>query len=268
MNTEKSIAKLTFCINEIEDLKNESGKGSSKYQVWMEQTEALVRNIFNETSVEYKEIHSLFHPRWIPPVSYGTDYPRERVDYYQQYLYLLDRVKNKLSSYISVLDIKSDSERTCDNSDPLNVVLHICSRFSNVVRSLKKRYSNRTPLTMKDEYDVQYLLNSLLTVSFDDVRSEEPVPSCASTSSRIDFLLKNEGIAIETKMTRANLDDKELSKQLIQDIAQYQAHPDVTTLVCFVYDPNQLIVNPVSIINDLEQQSRDNLTVKVVITPM
>ena len=66
-------------------------------------------------------------------------------------------------------------------------------------------------------------------------------------------------------MTRANLADRELSKQLIQDIAQYQTHHDVNTLVCFVYDPERYIENPSGIIGDLELQSSDKLTVKVII---
>ncbi|WP_419558439.1 PD-(D/E)XK nuclease domain-containing protein [Prevotella sp.] len=70
---------------------------------------------------------------------------------------------------------------------------------------------------------------------------------------------------METKMTRENLADKELSKQLIQDIAQYQTHHDVNTLVCFVYDPGQYIENPSGIIRDLESQSSDKLMVKVLI---
>ena len=66
-------------------------------------------------------------------------------------------------------------------------------------------------------------------------------------------------------MTRKNLADKELSKQLIQDIAQYQTHHDVNTLVCFVYDPERYIENPSGVIRDLELQSSDKLTVKVII---
>lgn len=109
------------------------------------------------------------------------------------------------------------------------------------------------------------MLKSLLSIYFDDIRPEETTPSCAGSYSRMDFLLKAEQIAIETKMTRENLADKELSKQLIQDIAQYQTHHDVNTLVCFVYDPERYIENPSGVVRDLELQSSDKLTVKVII---
>jgi REase_DpnII-MboI len=38
-------------------------------------------------------------------------------------------------------------------------------------------------------------------------------------------------------MTRKSLGQRELVEQLIVDKAQYQRHPDCSTLVCFVYDP-------------------------------
>ncbi len=69
-------------------------------------------------------------------------------------------------------------------------------------------------------------------------------------------------------MTPENLTDKEISKQLIQYIAQYQSHPDVNTLVCFIYDSDRLIENPSGIIRDLESNSGENLKVKVIINPV
>ena len=55
---------------------------------------------------------------------------------------------------------------------------------------------------IKDEYDVQDLLNALLRLNFDDVRPEEYTPSYAGSSTRVDFLLKKEKIVIEVKKTR------------------------------------------------------------------
>ena len=65
---------------------------------------------------------------------------------------------------------------------------------------------------------MQYLLNALLVLWFDDVRREEPTPSFGGKSSRIDFLLKKEKIGVEVKMTRQGLADKEVRDQLIIDI--------------------------------------------------
>lgn len=187
--------------------------------IWQESTESMVRNIFGESSAEYKELHELFHPMYFCMPSGGFN---ERMDYHRQRNNRLENVFSKLSGYKTVLMMRVASSNEDQSFSAIKEVVRICSRFSNVTRSMRKRYSNRKPLIIQDEYDVQYLLKSLLSICFDDIRPEETTPSCAGSYSRMDFLLKAEQIAIETKMTRENLADKELSKQLIQDIAQYQ----------------------------------------------
>ena len=142
----------------------------------------------------------------------------------------------------------------------------LTSRFGKVVRQLRHRYSNRSTIEIVDEYDMQDLFHSLLYLFFDDVRAEEWTPSYAGGASRIDFLLKSERIAVELKKTRKSLDAVELGKQLIVDIAKYQAHPDVQLLVCFVYDPEFWITNPQGIENDLSEDS-ETFSVKVIIEP-
>ena len=67
----------------------------------------------------------------------------------------------------------------------------------------------------------------------------------------MDFLLKDEEIAIEVKMTRIGLKDKELGEQLIIDIAKYQNHPNCKCLYCYVYDPEGIIRNPRGMEKDL-----------------
>lgn len=263
MYNKTAIKYISQCIDEIELLKVEKDEGANNYKSWREKTKSVVKNIFGETSSEYKELHQLFHPQSL----FGISDSYEHADYHKKYVRMLEHVCNVLLGYKIDLEMKMSSKAEYDNSGSIKDVIRICSCFSNVVRSTKKRHANRPTITVEDEYDVQYLLRILLSVSFNDIRSEETVPSYAGTSSRMDFLLKDERIAIETKMTRKNLADKELSKQLIVDIAQYQAHPDVDTLVCFIYDPEQIIANPQGIIRDLESRSDKNLSIKVIVCP-
>lgn len=105
-----------------------------------------------------------------------------------------------------------------------------------------------------------------IKIHFEDVRPEEYTPSYAGSSTRVDFLLKNEKIIIELKKTRKNLKQKEVGEQLIVDIAHYQTHPDCETLVCFVYDPEGRIANPIGVENDLERCT-NSISVKVIISP-
>ena len=128
---------------------------------------------------------------------------------------------------------------------------HILSHFHTFARQLKKRHNNRNSFEIEDEYDVQDLLHAILKLHFEDIRKEEYTPSYAGSSTRVDFLLKNENIVIEVKNTRDDLKDKELGKQLILDKEHYSVHPDCDTLVCFIYDPDELLSNPNGLINDL-----------------
>jgi len=151
--------------------------------------------------------------------------------------------------------------------EPLAYIEKICSRFQFVARQLRDRYDNRKTLEVEDEYDVQDLLHALLTLHFDDIRPEEWTPSYAGSSSRMDFLLKQEKIVIEIKKTRKGLGAKQVGEQLIVDIQKYKQHPDCSMLFCFVYDPEARIANPRGIENDLNK-TYDELSVKVLIAPM
>ncbi len=140
----------------------------------------------------------------------------------------------------------------------------ICNKFHRVAQQMRSRYANRLTLQINDEYDVQDLFHSLLTLYFEDIRREESNPSYAGANSRSDFLLKPEQTIIEIKKTRAGLKNKQLGEELTLDIQKYQAHPDCKTLVCFVYDPEGKINNPRGLERDLEQTT-GNIKVKVFI---
>jgi hypothetical protein len=148
----------------------------------------------------------------------------------------------------------------------LEQVIQLCSRLHVVARQLRKRHDNRQTLDVSDEYDVQDLLHGLLRIFFDDVRSEEGTPSCASKATRMDFLLKREEIVIEVKMTRKGLSDKEVADQLILDIERYRSHPNCKTLVCFVYDPENRISNPSGLQADISG-NKQGLKVVLLIAP-
>ena len=113
---------------------------------------------------------------------------------------------------------------------------------------------------------MQDLVHAILKLFFNDVRAEECTPSYAGGSSRIDFLIKSENIGIEIKKTRPNLRDKEIGEQLIIDKERYKSHHNCKTLICFVYDPDEQIVNPDGLANDLTEENED-MSVFVVISP-
>jgi hypothetical protein len=85
-------------------------------------------------------------------------------------------------------------------------IVGMLDRFSNAVRVLSARGRGRSPIQIVDEYDVQYILETILAVTFDDVRPEEWTPSYAGSSSRVDFVLKRHRVAVEAKFARQGLE--------------------------------------------------------------
>lgn len=140
--------------------------------------------------------------------------------------------------------------------EALDVLRRVATRFPDVVAQLAKRRADKkkmhvAPLTMTNEYDVQYLFQALLRLEFADVRPEEAMPSTSGGSARADTLLKGAETIVEFKMTRAGYDAVSLRKEAADDFVLYAAHPDCKRLFVFVYDPGKNIANPRGVEADL-----------------
>ncbi|REC61877.1 hypothetical protein DRF65_13850 [Chryseobacterium pennae] len=169
---------------------------------------------------------------------------------------------------IRQIELKLNLHELSDDSDYSNHILsNVFDNFHSFYKQLKNRHADRPTIEIADEYDVQDLLHAILKLHFRDVREEEYTPSYAGSSTRMDFLLKNEKIVIEVKKTRDKLKDKEIGEQLILDIAHYRNHPDCKILKCFVYDPDSRVKNPKGLEDDINKSSNDDLQVELVIRP-
>jgi hypothetical protein len=177
-----------------------------------------------------------------------------------------EHAKARILSFLKGI-LTATSEGVAETA-PLQDLHNLLDRFHVVARQLAQRHGNRPPLTITDEYDVQDLLHALLKLEFDDIRPEEWTPSYAGGCARMDFLLKEEQFVVEVKKTGSSLGAKEVGEQLLVDIAKYRQHSDCKTLVCFVYDPEHRIGNPVGLQRDLEEQSVEGLQVVVLIRPV
>jgi hypothetical protein len=149
---------------------------------------------------------------------------------------------------------------------PEDRIVALCRRFPLFLARIQDRQRGRLPFAVKDEYDVQDLLQAILTLHFDDVRPEEFTPSYAGNASRVDFYLPRERIIVEAKMTRNNLGQKEVANELVIDAARYAQMPTVDTLICVVYDPERKCANPRTLENDVEA-SAGRLKVRAVVCP-
>jgi hypothetical protein len=170
---------------------------------------------------------------------------------------------------IRQLEIKSttSSEAEAGSIFQQQALQAVFEKFHSVATQLKNRYNGKPTIVIEDEYDVQDLMNALLRINFEDVRKEEYTPSYAGGSTRVDFLLKREQILIEVKKTRPTLKDKDVGNQLIVDIAHYKSHPDCKHLICFVYDPDNLLVNPRGLEDDLNRNTSEEMIVEVYVRP-
>jgi hypothetical protein len=153
-----------------------------------------------------------------------------------------------------------------NQSDAMSRIEAVCDSFHRSALRLRSANSSTKGFEIENEYDVQKLLWALLETRFSDVRDEESTPSHAGKSARADFLLRDEEIFVETKMTRCGLSDGKLGDELILDIERYRKHPHCKALFCFVYDPDHRLENPTGLEKDLSK-SHDGLPVRVRIRP-
>ena len=270
MKKEKAIELVTNQQGRIEDIKP-FAESSKDFQIWREQTKAVIKAVFGIDSDYYKRFNKQsFNPnsssvRVIVGDELSPEFSSEEKR--KTYLHGLECCDTMMSGMITEINTWEDDKDDVINVEhAINVVQKICNRFHQVARQVRQRHSTRKTIELADEYDVQDLLHALLKVDFDDVRAEEWTPSYAGSASRMDFLLKQEQIVIEVKKTRKGLVAKEVGEQLMIDIERYTAHPDCQTLVCFVYDPESRVANPIGIENDLKRKT-NNLNVIIIITP-
>lgn len=118
---------------------------------------------------------------------------------------------------------------------------------------------------ISDEADLQIVVEAYLRTLFDDVRAEDYVPSHAGANSRVDFVLPEVGVIVETKMTRESLTARKLGEELLIDAGRYPSHPNCEAIVAFVYDPARRIVNPLGVERDLTTRTSSGLSFVCVI---
>ncbi|MBI4400622.1 MAG: hypothetical protein HY581_03185 [Nitrospirae bacterium] len=163
---------------------------------------------------------------------------------------------------------RTDSASATDDQRllALEIIRKVCTRFHTVARQLRQRGEYRATLEVEDEHDVRDVVQALLYLDFDDIRTEEWTPSYAAGTSRMDLVLKREGIVIVVKKTRQGLGAREIADQLSHDSQRYAAHPDCKILLHFIYDPEGRIGNPRRLEADLTQVS-DGRHIEVLISP-
>lgn len=258
MNHARAIELLRRQVDRSREL-SQGEQWSPDCTKWHRDTEVLIQRIFGA---------GCRHEKDFAGISYSLGcYSSETPDwvFVKAYRRGMETAGQILTSMIEELEEfgSADLEEDKDSRISLDVLF---DRFHLVARQLRSRHAQRDTIEMEDEYDVQDLLHALLHLVSEDIRKEEWTPSYAGGSSRVDFLLKKEKIVIEVKKTRKDLTVREIGDQLLIDIGRYQTHPDCDKLICFVYDPEGRIGNPVGLESDLTKK-HGSLPVVVIISP-
>ena len=253
--------KQVKTISELSD--GSTDYDSQKIERWKHRVSVFLKeNISTEVAVDFNnECRGMFSLDWYEdicsPLNSGTLFLQSiKDDIEQNPEFWVNRLsKNKkIQKILSQLEMNS-----------IDIVRKICTRFHIVTKQLRDhRHENRDTIIIEDEYDVQDLLHALLKIFFDDIRPEECTPSYAGKSSRIDFLIKSKKIVIEVKKTRERLKGEQIADQLFIDIERYKkSHPDCEYLFCFVYDPENLISNPIGFEKDINIEHKGEAEVLI-----
>jgi hypothetical protein len=241
---------------------------------WHDYNSELISRAFNNPQSQYHYDYSRMLPMNLKGLSlyYEPTFNERVADYKDGIREHVDRLK-KIKAKLNLIDEQpalqiAQSPQTVSKQDRgLKLLSNLFSKFHKVAQHLRYRHGDRDTLVIKDEYDVQDLLGSLLRIDFEDIRSEDYVPSYAGGNSRVDFTLKEEKIIVEVKMTNDYLKDKDIGSQLLIDIGRYHNHPDCEILAVFIYDRLDNIRNKPGLISDLENRSTPQLKVRVFIEP-
>jgi len=152
--------------------------------------------------------------------------------------------------------------RSSASTDCLKQILH---RFPKAVRVLSEK-DGSGKLEIKQESDVQDLLEAGLNLYFENVNSEVAVEDYAGSGGRIDLLINDINTAIEVKITRPDRSRSDLISEFAKAKEMYGEHSGVDQLYLFIYvsDVSQL-PNGTELRNDIEDEGE--VPVRLIITP-
>jgi hypothetical protein len=141
--------------------------------------------------------------------------------------------------------------KTPASADGVVEVVAALKRIPQIAKPLVDRRKGRPGITVRDEYDLQDLVECVLWTLCDDVRAEERTPSSAGSSSVMDFLLLASTVALEVKVATKTHGEKELKAELLVDRNDYRTHPSVRRIVAVVFDLASAMRNPRGFETDL-----------------
>ena len=122
------------------------------------------------------------------------------------------------------------------------------------IRSFNKREKNLAPWTIDCEKDVRDLLYVMLRPRIFDITKEEPIPSRAGTSKRVDLCSKAVQFLVEVKWIGRPGTWKKRIDEIHVDIQTYVKHPASQTVFFIIVDNVRDIQDPRQVEQELTEQ--------------
>lgn len=230
---------------------SESYASPDDFERKLEGYRAFVQGMVTELDAEdakYQKAHKVDGPPFLVSATY------------RQVHYLLSAVDYAISK-------KPAAVPATPQGADLQLIAGLARRFHESVLSLATHPHGGTVLEVKDEWDSQYLFRAILAAYVADIRDEEWNPSVAGTSGRCEFFLKTLRAMVELKYVRKATDAAKVKKELAVDLIDYGGNAMVDTVVVLIYDPKQVLKNPVGLIEGLSGATKGPQDVIVVISP-
>ena len=114
-------------------------------------------------------------------------------------------------------------------------------RLPRVVAAFRSRHGDRPAFSVRDEFDLEDLVRSILPLFVDDIRPESRTPRYAS-ATRTDLLLPAQSVAIVVKLA-ASIKVMPLADQWSEDLAYYEGR-GFATILGIVADPGTILPYP------------------------
>ncbi len=138
--------------------------------------------------------------------------------------------------------------------------------FDTSAKILAERRKGKQSLLISDEYDAQDILHCILKPQFPDITPEEYSPPVARGKKRIDLVIPSARIVIELKIVFEKNKTSRVVDELKVDIESYHSYPACSTLVGFIYNPNNAVVDPERIVRDLSgTRTKGNHVFEVIV---
>ena len=159
-------------------------------------------------------------------------------------------ILNELQNFYSKQAVQ---KTTYINQSAKEMILTLLRNFENAVIKItdpKERYGGKTInpknpskniLKIDDEYDVQDILYVVLKSVFPTIKYENPLAKLGGSSTRLDFVLIEEGIIIEVKQIREEeKNDKKFIQQIKIDLQSYHVLDYLKEIIFYVYAPKAI----------------------------